>query len=84
MQTPVHTSMATKTVSLTEEAYERLKARKKEHESFSDVITRITNTRSLLDFAGILTEEQAHRLKKTIARSREQSRKRMKALWRKR
>jgi len=34
--------MATKTISLTEEAYERLKAHKREDESFSDVVNRLT------------------------------------------
>ena len=69
--------MATKTISITEEAYERLKTKKKGNESFSEVITRITNKKSILDFAGILTNEEADHLKKTIAESRAQSRKRM-------
>ena len=34
--------MATTTISLTEEAYESLKALKREDESFSDVVQRLT------------------------------------------
>lgn len=81
MHTHTYTDMATKTISITEEAYERLKTKKKGNESFSEVITRITNKKSLLDFAGILTKEQADHLEKTIAESRERSRKRMRSIW---
>lgn len=38
--------MATKTISLAEEAYERLKARKREWESFSEVVKRLAGERS--------------------------------------
>jgi predicted CopG family antitoxin len=69
--------MATKTISITEEAYERLKSKKKGNESFTEVILRMTNKKSILDFAGILTKEEADRMEKTISESRAQSRKRM-------
>ena len=49
--------MATKTLTITEDAYGRLAALKEEDESFSDVITKITGKVSLLSIAGILTEE---------------------------
>jgi len=62
--------MATKTISITEEAYERLKSRKSENESFSEVINRMTNKRPLSDFLGILNEKEADLLEKTIKRSR--------------
>ena len=51
--------MATKTISITEEAYERLKTRKAKNESFTDVINRVTGKRSLLELAGILSDEEA-------------------------
>ena len=45
--------MATKTISLDEEAYERLRAEKREGESFSDVVKRLVGERSWRDVAGI-------------------------------
>lgn len=42
----------TKTVALSETAYERLAARKREGESFSDVVERLAGERSLLEIAG--------------------------------
>ena len=62
--------MATKTISITEEAYERLKYRKNETESFSQVINRMTNKRELSDFFGILSREEADLLEKTIEKNR--------------
>ena len=42
----------TKTVALSKTAYERLEARKREGESFSDVVERLAGERSLLEIAG--------------------------------
>jgi len=68
--------MATKTISITEEAYERLRMRKEKNESFTDVINRVTGKRSLLELAGILGEEEADKLEKHIKERRAASRKR--------
>ena len=69
--------MATKTISITEEAYERLAAKKGAKESFSDVILKVTRKAKLSDFAGILTESEAEELKSNIRCSRSKSRARM-------
>ena len=69
--------MATKTISITEEAYERLRTNKMENESFTDVINRITNKRSIMELAGILTNKEADELKKNIHEIRAASKARM-------
>ncbi|MBS3157354.1 antitoxin VapB family protein [Candidatus Woesearchaeota archaeon] len=69
--------MATKTISITQEAYDRLKMRKENNESFSEVINRITNKVNILDFAGILSNEEANILEKNIKNSRLRSRMRL-------
>ncbi|MFB6192643.1 MAG: antitoxin VapB family protein [Candidatus Nanohaloarchaea archaeon] len=50
--------MSTKTVSLKESAYEKLKAMKKEGESFSDVVERVSeeSPHSLEDLEGAYPE----------------------------
>jgi len=68
--------MATKTISLDEEAYERLKARKKEGESFSDTVKRLAGERSWSEVTGILTEAEATDLEVAIAEGRARSRER--------
>lgn len=44
--------MGTKTISIMDDAYELLLKAKRENESFSDVIRRITNKPSIMDVAG--------------------------------
>ncbi len=55
--------MATKTINLTEGAYARLHALKREGESFSDVVDRLTGKFALLELVGILDEGAAARLR---------------------
>ena len=69
--------MATKTISITTEAYERLRVRKKEKESFSDIINQLTGKRSLLELAGILTDKEGKELMEAIQEGRTRSRKRI-------
>ena len=66
--------MATKTISITEEAYERLKTKKVKNESFTDVINRITGRRSIMELAGILSKEEGEKLEKYIKDRRKASR----------
>lgn len=63
--------MATKTISLAEDAYARLKAMKREGESFSDVVRRLTAGVALEDFHGALSEETADELAAVITELRE-------------
>ncbi len=55
--------MATKTVNLTEGAYARLQALKREGESFSDVVDRLTGKFALLELVGILDEDTSRRIR---------------------
>lgn len=70
--------MATKTLTITEDAYERLHAMKEEGESFSEVIRRITSKVKLADFAGILSDEETKMVKERIGKMRKLSSQRMK------
>ena len=65
--------MATKTISLDEEAYERLKARKKEGESFSETVKRLAGERSWNEVTGILSEDEAMDLEAAIEEGRAKS-----------
>ncbi|ADD06537.2 DUF217 family protein [Natrialba magadii ATCC 43099] len=53
-------------VRLTEDAYQRLNARKRGGESISDTIDRIAGERSLLDLAGVLTDAEAETMRDAI------------------
>lgn len=64
--------MGTRTISLSDEAYERLKAAKKEGESFSDVVNRISPGVRLEDYWGILDDEAAEELREAVADGRDQ------------
>ena len=44
--------MASKNITVTEDAYERLRALKREDESFSDLVVRLTENADPMAFAG--------------------------------
>lgn len=67
--------MATKTISITKAAYDRLKVLKKERESFTDVINRITKKKDLMDFYGIFAGKKGEEFEKAIMESRKENRK---------
>lgn len=67
--------MAVKTITITEDAYRRLKSRKLGDESFSEVIMRLTKRRPLRDFVGILSPESADAIRRAIDEDRERRRK---------
>lgn len=77
MHAHIHRCMGTKTISITDEAYEILKSRKEKGESFSDVVRRTLGTK-ITDYAGILPTESAKELKKRTEEGRARSRKRHK------
>lgn len=67
--------MATKTISITEDVYDRLLALKVPGESFSDELRRLTGSGSILDFAGIwkdMPEEDFKKIKERIMERRKE------------
>jgi predicted CopG family antitoxin len=60
-----------RSIRLSEDAYERLAAHKREDETFSDVVMRPAGERSLLELAGILGDEEADELREAVAERRE-------------
>lgn len=63
--------MGYKTISLSDEAYNRLLERKIRNESFSDVIMRLTNDTTLRDFVGIIPEGLVSEIETNIKKFRE-------------
>lgn len=55
-----------KNVRLTEEAYEKLRSRKREEESFSDVVARLAGERSLLELRGVLEESEVDAVEEAL------------------
>ena len=70
-------SMATKTITIMEDAYKLLSNRKHKNESFSDVIRRMTGEKNdVMKFAGAwshLSDEEVDSMKKTIDAIRKKS-----------
>ncbi len=65
--------MGTKTISLEDSAYERLRAAKRPGESFSDVVRRVLGSRepSLLEFTRLLDRRAADEVAEAIRRMRD-------------
>jgi len=71
--------MATKTITIMEDAYKLLSSHKKKGESFSEEIRRILSTekkRPLSDFFGILSNEEGDAILKSIELRRKANKKR--------
>jgi predicted CopG family antitoxin len=63
--------MATKTISITEDAYRRLASLRRGKESFSEIISRVTGKRvKLMDYFGVLSKESGEALEKHIKERR--------------
>ncbi|QSG12120.1 RHH/copG family antitoxin [Halapricum desulfuricans] len=67
--------MSSKTISLKEETYERLRRAKGEGESFSDVIDRLLgdDEHPLYGLVGLLAEDEADRLRERSRAFREEA-----------
>lgn len=74
----------TKTIALDLEAYELLRRQKREGESFSDAVKRLSQRRrSILDFAGAwkdMPAEDLERIREFLRRGRDLDRRRMEYL----
>lgn len=64
--------MGTKTIGIREDVYERLKARKREDESFTDVVNRILDETTVdwREGFGTLSEGEADELEQIVENSR--------------
>ena len=69
--------MATKSITITNVAYEKLAMFKESKESFSDVINKLTSKYSLLNLIGILSKKDADELESNIKELRKNFRKRL-------
>ena len=59
-----------KSIRLSEDAYERLAAHKREDETFSDVVLRLAGERSLVELAGIHTDDEADAMREAVEERR--------------
>jgi predicted CopG family antitoxin len=67
--------MATKTISITEDAYRRLASLRKNNESFSEIIVEITGKTDFDQYFGILSKEAADEIEKSIIEGRKRHQK---------
>jgi predicted CopG family antitoxin len=65
--------MATKTISITTEAYDILKSWQENGESFSKIITKLKKRRNLSDFSNMLTKDEAKELEDSYEQGRKLS-----------
>lgn len=63
--------MGTKTVRLDDEVYAMVEAYKRDEESFSEAIERLIGPPSLLELAGLLSDEAADDMREAIRESAE-------------
>lgn len=67
--------MGTKTIGIKDDVYERLKARKRDDESFTDLVDRLLDetTTDWREGFGTLDTEDAEELERIVRKSREQT-----------
>jgi predicted CopG family antitoxin len=59
--------MGSKTVRLDDDVYERLRAHKRDDETFSEAVDRLLGEHSLLDLVGIYSEEDVEEIESALA-----------------
>lgn len=69
--------ISTKCITITNEAYERLKSLKSTKESFSDVVNKLTKKSSFYDLIGVLSNGEAKELRENIKELRKRMNKDM-------
>ena len=73
--------MSSKNISISDEAYNKLKKFKGKKESFTDVINRLTSKATLLELRGTLSKYEADSIKSSIEESRKVSREKIEKLF---
>ncbi len=71
MYTYTYGYMATKTITIREDVYDKLKALQRADESFSDQLDRITETDDILELAGAWSDLDDEEIEAMHARRRE-------------
>jgi len=66
--------MGTRTIAVSDEVYNQLKALKRPDESFTDLLRRLAGKPSLLQLVGVLSKDQVAALRQTVAEGRARSR----------
>lgn len=66
--------MSSKNISISDEAYNKLKKFKGKKESFTDVINRLTSKATLLELRGTISKDEANSMRSSIEESRKASR----------
>jgi predicted CopG family antitoxin len=61
-------------VRLEDDVYERIKANKRDDESFSDAVERLIGGRSLRDLRGVFDEDQVNEMRDAIEKADQQDR----------
>jgi len=61
-------------IRLEDDMYERIKANKRDDESFSDAVERLIGGRSLRDLRGVFDEDQVNEMRSAIEEADQQDR----------
>jgi len=72
--------MGSRNISISDEAYHKLRDLKMKNESFTDVINRLTKKTSILELKGLLSISEADSILNSIEESRKLSRKRLESV----